>query len=132
MPGAYFPGDFNKKNIKNEIIAMLKIGKIAVDWDVDTWDNFKELYFLRPKVKGVKSLFHHHKVSDNIPCIFWNDKSGCELKLNDRPSNCRFLEPKKEDGKYICIPHDGSKNSAIRSWKKYCDFFENIFQNGLE
>lgn len=124
MPGAYFPEDFDEKNINKEIIEIIKTGKIAIDWIEDTWDGTLKYYFLRPKIKGEKKLFHRIYGGEGN-CIF-STKNGCKLRPENRPHNCRYLEPKLKDKKYACISHDGSKSKAIDLWKPYQYLFNNI------
>jgi len=125
MPGAMYPSDLEAVN-KKSILKLLRTGNYAIDW----WegdprydegiDEYNHGYFLRPRTKNTPSWFDG---SWGGECIFLTG-TGCKLKPDDRPHNCRMLEP-GPNGK-DCICHDESKQGAAIAWLPYHDIIEEI------
>jgi len=126
LPGAYFPEDFGITNSKEflEIVhGLIKKGKYAIDW-WEGYEDYKHGYFIRPATKGKEGIIFDPAWGGGEPCVFLTD-NGCSLKLEDRPTGCRMLEPKSEEnGKCIC--HSGSKKGAADAWWKYYLCFEEV------
>jgi Fe-S-cluster containining protein len=125
-PGANFPEDFGLPENKEFLIELLKSGNYCIDWWEGSPVDGKEMdraYFVRPNYKGYKELYHPDW--GGKPCTFWNINNGCELKFEDRPHNCRYVEPHPE-GFGKCVVHDGSKKEAAIQWLPYNDLLENI------
>ncbi|QTA37738.1 hypothetical protein JYK00_08425 [Thermosipho ferrireducens] len=114
FPGVTLPEDFganiNKETFYNELVKAFKSGKWAIDWI----DRKKDMYFIRPAIKGFEGWLFDHRLSGE--CSFLTP-DGCELDPSHRPSGCLLLEPKK-DG--ICLPHLTTEEAA-KFWKNYID-----------
>ena len=120
MPGACYPEDFGLPNDHSKLNATLSCGKYAIDWwEGDARDDFEELlktYFVRPATKNKEGVLYDP--SWGGPCIFLSD-DGCTLDADERPLNCKKLEPKENEK---CILHDGvSKQNAAIAWIPYQD-----------
>lgn len=122
VPGVAYPEDFNMDISPDKLIVAIKSGKWAIDWWEGglTEDGEQVAYFVRPAIKGKEN-----KIYDPAwygECVFLND-DGCKLEHNDRPKQCRFLEP-KSDG---CIMHGGiGKHNAALKWRKYIEILESF------
>ena len=110
LPAPYTPKDIIRifGNVQNAI----KSGIVAID----CWDRKLEpLYFIRPKIKGVKKLYHR---SWGGECMHFG-KNGCNLPREKMPFFCKTLEPK--DGEIICDDHlhgHSEKHLAGILWRR--------------
>jgi len=115
MPGACLPDDFGEPLLEN-LTQAFRSGFYAVDWwegDPTGKDMFAYGYFVRPKVKGENKIY---SPSWGGECIFLKT-TGCELKPEDRPANCRLLEPKEdENGELKCELHEINKKLVAIAW----------------
>lgn len=115
MPGIAFPVDF-KKPLAESLLKAFKSGNWAIDWyegDPTGKGKFHQVYYVRPKVKGVKKLFDP---SWGGECIFLID-DGCRLKPGARPMTCRMLEPITLKN---CVFHKAkSKAECATAWLPY-------------
>ncbi|MBO8160280.1 MAG: hypothetical protein H0Z24_01475 [Thermosipho sp. (in: Bacteria)] len=111
-PGIALPKDFgnSRKEILNNLIRVFKSGLWTIDWI----DRKKDLYFVRPSIKGYEDVLFDHSIQGE--CVFLT-KNGCSLPIERRPTGCLLLEP-IENGK--CVPHI-SKAEASKEWKNYLD-----------
>ncbi|KKN26632.1 hypothetical protein LCGC14_0872600 [marine sediment metagenome] len=118
MPGMLHPRDF--KNITHEnIVELLKTGNYAIDWyggdPRKGKDELGQAYYLRPRTENNKDIFDP---SWGGVCIFLL-KNGCKLEYNERPYQCRMIEPKRNGG---CIAHGlVSKRKISIKWLPYQD-----------
>lgn len=117
MPGAYYPEDFNLSEDFSKFEVALSSGEIAIDWwEGDARENLEELdrtYFLRPSIKDKIGVLYDPSWGGE--CIFLTSK-GCKLEGDERPLNCKKLEP----GKDKCTLHDNvSKQGAAIAWIPY-------------
>jgi len=107
--------DFGLDILKG-LIEAFQSGNWAVDWWEGDPTGKRELYqayFIRPKIKGIDSIFHG---AWSGQCIFLADE-GCVLPDKDRPFECRLLEPNKGE----CISHGATKREAAIIWLPYHD-----------
>lgn len=119
-PGHTLPKDFgnSKDEIFNNLVLAFKSGKWAIDWV----DKNKNLYFVRPAIKGKEGYVFEHSLSGE--CTFLSDK-GCTLPIEKRPSGCLYLEPKENE---TCIPHLSKINSS-KQWQIFLDI---LFDAAIE
>lgn len=118
MPGANFPEDFNLPS-KEKLEIALKSGLYTIDWwEGDPRPNKNKLsrgYFIRPAIKGKEG-----KTTDPTwggVCTFLS-RTGCKLSSDERPTNCKMIEPRPE--KEGCILHDKkSKQGSAVAWIPY-------------
>ncbi len=125
MPGIVLPDDL-KKPLKESVMELLFTGKYAVDWwegdPRDDEDEYSYVYYIRPKVKGhEKKLLHP---SWGGECIFLTD-TGCELPFEQRPAECRMLEPVRSGE---CIYHGVTKQEFALIWLEYQDIIEDVIK----
>lgn len=118
LPGSAHPDDFDMENGPSKLIAALNSGK----WCFDYWEGdarkgehfYLRTYFVRPAIKGLEG-----EVIDATwggECTFLTE-SGCSIKnIEDRPHECRFLEPLKRQN---CIQHGNTKCENSVAWLKY-------------
>jgi hypothetical protein len=132
-PGVCYPEDFGLPEDFSKLDAALKSGKYAIDWwfgdarycndetNEDHIDKLNRTYFVRPATKNKIGILYDRSWGGE--CVFLND-NGCALSEDERPLNCKKLEPKK-DGK--CFLHDnvGRQNAAI-AWIAYQDRLNNV------
>lgn len=125
-PGATFPEDFGLPKNKEKLIEALKSKKYCIDW----WEGspikgkkMGQAFFVRPQYKGHTDLYHPGW--GGKPCIFYSVIDGCELKFEDRPHECRYLEPHSE-GFGKCVVHGGGKKEAAIKWIPYNFLLKNM------
>lgn len=120
-PGIMHPDDVQRS--KKKIKALLLSKKYAVDWwegDIRPKGKRLQIYFLRPAIKGFEGMFHP---SWGGECIFLENK-GCKLFSDDRPMQCRNLEPKRHG---LCILHGhAGKIYLVKAWIPYQKFFDKL------
>jgi Fe-S-cluster containining protein len=147
MSGASFPEDWGVT--PKEIEENLRNGILTRNWVVDWWEgdpreNTPEeeklgiAYFVRPAHKNKENLLG----LPNIPgrsrwprdpsfggeCVFL-EENGCVLQFEDRPKNCRMLEPKpKVMGETVCEHNDSHKPFAAIAWIPYQNLIREILQ----
>lgn len=153
-PGAVFPDELgtNEEDIKKEIIRRLQTGDWCVDWwdgdprydvpvrfnpdpgvddDIASTtepekivDRLDYAYYFRPAIKG---RTNDNKIFDGCwggECIFLTDE-GCSLPFDNRPLECRSLEPRPKD-QGGCVTHNHTRKDAGIAWIPFWDFFENL------
>lgn len=117
MPGIAYPEDF-KKPLKKSLIEAFESGKWAIDWyegDPTNDDKLVLVYYVRPRIKGVKELFDP---SWGGECVFLTE-AGCTLKPTTRPMTCRMLEPITLTK---CVFHAAkNKKECAIAWLPYQD-----------
>jgi len=111
LPGSAYPEDVEPLTVEG-IQAKLETGK----WCFDKWEDFDggSGMFLRPATKN--RVGQRVDYSWGGECCFLGD-DGCALPFNERPFECRMLEP-KEDWKN-CVAHYESKYDAAKAWAPY-------------
>lgn len=126
MPGCAFPEDF-KEPLKDNLIKALSTGKWAIDWwegspfEDDNWNYAYTAYYIRPATKGKE--YQLKDPSWGGECTFLQE-NGCQLPADQRPKNCRLLEPISIGE---CKLHDnGDKKSAAIAWWPYNELIEDI------
>ncbi|MDN5324643.1 MAG: hypothetical protein PWP02_353 [Thermosipho sp. (in: thermotogales)] len=119
-PGTTLPKDFgtSKKEIFDNLVIAFKSQRWAIDWI----DKNKNLYFVRPAIKGKEGSTFDHSL--NGECTFLSE-NGCLLSVDKRPSGCLLLEPLEQK---TCIPHL-SKLEASKQWQKFLDL---LFEAAIE
>lgn len=120
LPGAAMPADFGGADL-GLLTEAFKSGKWAVDWwEGDPTDgDLDRAYWIRPAIRGGHNLFDP---SWGGTCIFHGD-DGCALDLQDRPQECRELQPvpKPRDG---CVATGITKKEAAIAWIEHFDVIE--------
>jgi hypothetical protein len=117
MPGCIDPQDLG--NLQSQIMAQVKrligTGKYYFNyWEGDyPGAEGKTAYYLMPAVQGEEDLVV--KGTWGGPCTFLTD-TGCTLQYNDRPKECRSLNPTEDECR--C---DWNKDDAIKAWLPYLD-----------
>ena len=123
MPGANLPSDFpglQKADLKKRIDTFRELidSGWQINWSFST-ARFKDGHFglfLRPRTcRGKQTLFYNPKAREI--CLFLNDKTGCKLKWDERPSECRILVPSRG----LCSHDDPIFESGhyLREWWIY-------------
>jgi len=126
-PGACFPSDFggDEQQIKDMVIAALELGTFAIDWwDGDPREEGHDdgsACFVRPATKGREGKLFDPSWGGE--CTFLRP-DGCSLTFDNRPHNCRHLEPVPGDA--LCNIHDGSKQGAAIAWLPFSEWLDNI------
>ena len=98
IPGAFHPKDFEGKDLEQVLLN----GFADDHFVIDSTD--RGIYVM-PNVKsGVKWG----------TCIFFTE-TGCSLSYQDRPHECKMLEPRENDS---CIGHS-DKDKCAEAWESY-------------
>ena len=118
MPGACFPSDFAFPANTTKLAVALKSGRYAIDWwegdPREGKDEYSRGFFVRPAVKGKEGILYDPTWDGE--CTFL-DTNGCQLDKNNRPLNCKKLEPVA--GGKCKIHDDASKQGAAIAWLPY-------------
>lgn len=134
-PGCVFPQDlspiFDVKEIRRKLEGMLRS-----HYCLDFWEGRSQIedvigedqiaYFVRPRIK-----FARDRLIDPSwggPCSLLTDR-GCELKFEDRPSECKSLTPSETFRTTGCIGDNRfDKLSSVRAWAPFNDVIEEVLQ----
>lgn len=120
MPGICFPEDFD--NDQSKIKAAIDSGRYCVDW----FENFDDQgYYVRPATVGNEGK--KRDPSWGGQCTFLTSH-GCKLDHDNRPIECRMLEPVAEDGCKVHLDRDNmtAKEYASKQWADYQGFLGGI------
>lgn len=135
--GAAFPEDFGLKEPALDDFSQLRSALISGKWKIDCWDG--EPRVLRNIPKGEQELTtayyirpaHVDESADNVfcrgwggTCVFFTRGVGCQLSSDNRPRNCRMLEPRKDRAAspagVDCVMHNGAdKHASAIAWIPY-------------
>ena len=111
MPGIVHPDEVVSIN------DLLDTGKYAIDWwegdPREDRDDVGQSYYIRPKTKGSEE--HLLDGSWGGECVFLTNK-GCELSFNERPYDCRMLEPSSGDS---CDTVGVEKQEMVVLWMEH-------------
>jgi Fe-S-cluster containining protein len=127
-PGAYHPKDMLKfgKSIRRGIVASILSEEIAIDWYIgEPRDGIQEgcgmdrVFYLRPRHNGYAVLYDA-SWARGPDCIFLS-KDGCNLKHDDRPKQCRDLDPEKCSKPKQIGDNSITKRDIAMWWIKYQD-----------
>jgi len=134
MPGTVFPEDCGE-DIEAGLRAMLASGEYMLDYWEGEFEHHsgdptlvmpadKTAYYLRPRVDNeVDNAWPVHGTWGG-KCIFHMD-TGCRLKFEARPLNCRMLKPRERRGAECTI--DGvPKEDCIAAWIPHNDLIERV------
>lgn len=134
LPGACHPSDFGVPGADGEqrLRAALASGKYAIDWwegDVRGYlyghpEYRDRCFFVRPACKR-----HEGELFENAwtgMCTFYDVTKGCALKLEERPTECRMLEPGDHDQGQVCRGHSGGKEQSVREWLTFTEILDAI------
>ena len=123
MSGSMTPGDVMKLFPAQGLVKSLKLAFESGDYVIDWWEGdprglsyddpgyLSRAEYVRPRVDTDRSRLHNPGWSGR--CVFLA-AVGCRLEPDDRPAQCRLLEPQPDDG---CIMHNpGSKRSIAIMW----------------
>jgi Fe-S-cluster containining protein len=123
--GGYHPNDFGKEITEEVIYNALKTYRVGVNW----WDGefehkgkkYNNAYFLHARHRGEKPVY----ASWGGTCASWSLEVGCSLVYEERPIQCRMLEP-KDYGDNCVIPKESKadKNSLVVAWLPYSDIVD--------
>ena len=100
MPGIMWPEDVKRvagtDSIGDALRAVLSTGDYAIDWWCGDPRNMSvdystHAYYVRPRRANHHNLFDPTWASG--ACVFWNEATGCRLPAEQRPHECRNLEP---------------------------------------
>ena len=98
-PGTAFPEDFGEYGeIEDNVMHAFRSGRWILDTSFDS--NFP---IVRPACNPISNY--------GRSCIFLSS-NGCDLHFDERPSNCKMLEP----GEKNCIDHGYSACDAMNAW----------------
>ena len=114
IPGAYHPSDFKPEQLTKEgIIDLIKNHKVTID----CYDDGIIHPFLRPRINMDKCYGFW---SFGGVCLHLTP-AGCDLSFEDRPFECRSLDPHK------CGPNpDSSKKDASDVWEDYAYIIRSV------
>ena len=116
LPGIVDPDDVEK------LEDLLNTGRYAIDyWEAD--GTMDQTYFIRPAIKGSEGRLVHPAWGGE--CTFLTD-TGCELRLEDRPANCRQLVPKTVRKDYCTDVM--TKQARVFRWAEYQGVIEDIIR----
>lgn len=114
VPGITWPSDFFPHEQLQEILeSYLRTGYWSVDWwegdprdenAVPIGERLSCVYYLRPA-----TVFGKGKLRDPSwggQCVFWTQEHGCGLMYQNRPHECRHLNP-------ASCTHDNPEESGI-------------------
>ena len=128
--GSYIPSDFKEPITVDFIINLLLSGKYAIDdWigDAKELNKYANTYYIRPRHVDEAAVIG----SRGGICVNWTKDNGCSLSEEDRPFQCRMLEPILEDGEHVCsIPKEAksSKQDCAATWYDY----QNLIERAME
>lgn len=128
IPGIYSPEDFGAPNVeamRDAIVKALASGRVVIDWWEDEGPEQPLTFYLRPAIAGLEEWMRH-AAWNGSHCTFLTP-SGCELSHDERPFQCRALEPEpdvEKRRKEGCKAHGGSKWDAAEPWIAYQDVIE--------
>jgi hypothetical protein len=120
MPGCAFPHDFEQPLLESLQVAF-KSGNWAIDWwegDPTGKNKIDRAFYIRPRIKGNHGIYHP---AWSGACVFFENGKGCKLTIDERPSNCKAVEPKKD---FNCIVHKYNKKAAAIAWIPYHNVIE--------
>lgn len=118
-PGLCAPSDFGK-DMEINLLNAICSGFYSFDYWEGNFEGVDSPYFVRPA-----TIYSVDKLVDPSwggRCVFLTDK-GCELKFDDRPHNCRILEPLADDK---CKDHGKGKEYHIKLWLPYQSIIKKI------
>jgi len=126
LPGTAHPSDFGLPSTRR-LSAALRSGRWAIDWwEGDPREDREEVkrgYWIRPATKGKEGELYDGSLGGK--CTFLTLR-GCELSPEDRPLQCRLLEP-RPGGHGNCKAHHGfTKREDALAWEPYWDLLDNI------
>lgn len=139
MPGLFIPSDF-KLITKDMLKTMVESGCYIFDgeWNYNVKTEQDELlYCIRPATKGESklniivnlhpsSLFSY--IGEDFEC-FYLTENGCELNTNERPHECKMLEPKEVNCKYHGVVN---KLEIVKLWRNYSEMIKEIIKEKSE
>jgi hypothetical protein len=131
LPGAASPEDFGAPD-KSAMLARLTAAFAAGRWAVDWWEGEPsgdvrlrhDVYFPRPIAKdhdaGLLVPYYPEDMGSTwsprmFECTFLGP-TGCELAHEDRPLECRALEPRADRN---CVEHAGRRQERALEWHAY-------------
>ena len=121
LPGIAAPADFNMPD-KARISEALRSGLWALDCYEGQKSDYTDLWYLRPATKHAQGQMIDR--SWGGVCVFFEEATGCTLPHDDRPEECRLLEPVANGP---CVPHGGDKFAAGEAWAPY-----NIYEIAID
>lgn len=109
-PGIFHPDDFDASTMVDDIAAGLADGRYSVDW----WEGSPTLYYVRPATTKSRGM---RDPSWGGQCVLWS-YDGCRLKFDDRPAQCRALEPAGHASE-CSFPDEFSKHALALAWHPF-------------
>lgn len=135
MPGGSHPSDWGAPNeniMFDRLVVALSSGRWAIDW----WEGdprglecgdpgyVDQGFYVRPATKGDEGRVYH--ASWGGECTFLKE-TGCSLLHNERPLECRTLEPKYP---LRCEQHHGKHATAI-AWLPYHSLLQELVREAM-
>lgn len=149
FPGFFYPEDLgapDESEMERRLRELLDSGRYTLDdWvgdprpgcdssafeEWDEWHDLKEkglvfsqVYMPRPAMVGHEGQ-RYHGAFGGTPCTFLGEK-GCQLEREDRPTECRALEPVDSTGNNCKMPPGMSKRDCAIAWVPYQNLFERL------
>ena len=145
-PGCCYPSDFkltgwvtgaheyiDARKLKEALLS----GRYCIDWyegDVrgmpyDNWEHPEHkgrCLYVRPATLGREGMLLDGGWSHM--CTFWSLAQGCELGSDERPYECRMLEPKDRDKGESCIAHAFGRSKAALAWLPYEEVLNRVME----
>ena len=135
MPGLMSPEDvrrmFPAETLGQSLMLCLSNGKFVIDWwegdprglDYDDPDYISTVEFIRPRAISDRPRLHNRAWGIHDTCIFFSMVDGCSLEEDNRPLQCKMLEPGEKD----CIMHEGGRKRDIAiMWIPHADLIESV------
>jgi len=125
IPGETCPSDWTGRR---QILGALVSGRYAIDcWEDDP--ELGSIYYVRPAVcdDGIRPPKPVYDLSWGGTCVFLTP-SGCQLPLRDRPTACRYLEPRPGYwgwGENHCWAHRSRRDASV-AWLPYQEILRQV------
>jgi Fe-S-cluster containining protein len=126
FPGGALPDDITRL-FEGSLAEVLASAFASGEWVADWWDGDPRLYPLENESVGI-AYFIRPRASCDFEGVFNSsalpgvcillEPDGCRLTLENRPHECRMLEPWPNQK---CIPHGKGKRGLAIAWLLYHD-----------
>ena len=142
--GCAFPCDFGLTDPAHPDYSKLIEALNSGNWTIDKWSGDPRVHDVDAPITGVH-LVRPRQLGDiglyddrwyGGVCVFWVDGKGCKMGSDERPYQCRMLEPRKhrltsKPGR-DCISHDDSdRRDAAEDWLPYNEWLSNFATSEL-
>jgi hypothetical protein len=122
-PGIAAPQDFGpRETLVATIASYLRTGFWCIDcWegDIDDRKELSQILWVRPASLDRKGKLTDFAWAHLTPCALWTQECGCSLSFENRPHQCRHLQPAapNEKGERDC--QGQGKEEYARQWRPF-------------